>query len=107
MQLRKERYDAIISLSNSIRNKLINLCANPKIVMNRGITHRYGHSVEAFLNSANGLFNDLELPERVILYPDDSIKEQVYSRIKNYPNQLQKTILKQADFIYKFISHNK
>ena len=85
LQLRKERYDAIISLSNSIRNKLINLCANPKIVMNRGITHRYGHSEEAFLNSANGLFNDLELPERVILYPDDSIKEQVYSRIKNYP----------------------
>lgn len=83
LQLRKERFDGVISLSNSIRNSLINICTGAKKIAKRGKTGPKGHSVEAFFNSAKPLYNDLKLPNQVHLYIDENIKDNVYQKIKD------------------------
>lgn len=84
LELRKERYDAVISLTNSIRNKLLNLCTGSKKIAKRGKAGHKEHSVKAFYNSTKVLFDDLEIPERVKLTVSEGIKDKVYDRIKNF-----------------------
>lgn len=85
LKLRKERFDAVISLSNSIRNVLMNFCAGARKIQKRARTGNKMHAVEAFFNSAEGLFNDLDLPKKVNLSVDIAVQERISEKIKNYP----------------------
>ena len=84
-ELRKERFDAVISLSNSIRNVIMNIIAAPKIIARRSKKSVNGHAVGAFFNSAAVLFDDLKLPQRVVLEVDNDAKEKISNIIKEYP----------------------
>ena len=80
---RKEKFDIIINLQNSVRNRLLNLIANPKRIVYRNL-HRI-HAVDAFFNSAKEVFADIEKPEDLNLYIADKIKDYIDSKIENYP----------------------
>lgn len=83
LALRKEKFDIIIALQNSVRNRLLNIIANPKKIVYRN-KHRV-HAVDAFLNSAKEIFDDLEKPKDLKLFLSNSTIEYVEEKIKNYP----------------------
>ncbi len=79
---RKERFDAVINLSNSIRNNFILAVANPKKVVLR--SKNRVHAVDAFYNSAKEVFEDLEKPKNLKLYLSENATSSIDDKIKDY-----------------------
>ena len=81
-ELRKEKYDVIFSLSNSLRNMIMCAVANPKKVTKRNKT-TWG--IESFYRTANDAFNDLPKPINLQLYLDKEVVEKIKYVIKDFP----------------------
>lgn len=77
-----QKYDAIINLSNTIRNSIFTFLSGVKNVVKR--QKAPGHAAEVFFQSAKSLFDDVEMPKSVKLCPDPEIKNRIKSRIENY-----------------------
>lgn len=82
LEFRREKFDVIINLSNSLRNKFLLFLANPKEVINRS-KYRV-HAVDAFLNSAKQVFGDLEAPKNLKLYFNPETLKNMSFKIENY-----------------------
>jgi ADP-heptose:LPS heptosyltransferase len=61
LKFRKEKFDAIINLSNSLRNQFMIFVATPKKIVNR--SKNRVHAVDAFFNTAKEIFDDIEKPQ--------------------------------------------
>jgi len=83
LQFRKEKFDIVINMQNSIRNRFINLIANPKKVVYRNKFRV--HAVDAFFNSGKEVFPDLEKPKDLKLFLSDKTLASVESKIQKYP----------------------
>lgn len=82
LMLRKEKFDVIICLQNSLRNKLILFIANPKKIVYR--SKNRVHAMDAFFNSAKEIFNDIEKPANLKLYLDEKILTSLQEKTKNF-----------------------
>lgn len=85
LELRKEHFDAVISLTNSTRNIILNICSGAKKVVKRDKTTKNKHAVRVFFNSGLKLFDDLKFPNKVNLSVKQSVCEKIYEKIKSYP----------------------
>lgn len=83
LALKKEKYDCIISLTNSLKNIIISTLAKPKFKQKRikaGI-----HSVDTYFNTAKFLFKDIEKPKNLNLFIDEEIKNDISKQVTKYP----------------------
>lgn len=83
LELRKEKFDIIINLQNTIRNKVVTSIANPKKIIYRSKNRI--HAIDAFFNSAKEIFNDIERPKNLKLYLKESTLNSIETKIKDYP----------------------
>jgi len=83
LQLRKEKFDTIIILQNSIRSRFMNLIANPKRIVYRN-RHRV-HAVDAFFNSAKEVFEDIEKPQDLKLFIAEKTITSIEEKTQKYP----------------------
>lgn len=82
LEFRKEKFDAIINLSNSLRNKVLLFLANPKKIISRS-KHRV-HATDAFFNSAKEVFDDIEKPTNLKLHLNKDILNEVTAKLEKY-----------------------
>ncbi len=82
-ELRKEKFDIVINLTNSLRNNFISLIINPKKLLRRNKNRV--HAVDAFFNSAKEFFNDIEKPENIKLYLDKNSLKKINEMVEKYP----------------------
>ena len=82
ISLRTEKYDVIINLSNSLRNLFLTTLASPgKIVFrNKNRTH----AVDAFFNSAQEVFADIEKPEELKLHTSSEATAFIENEIRGH-----------------------
>lgn len=83
IQLRKENFDIVINLSNSLRNKFLMFISNPKKFAKRN-PHRV-HAVDAFFNTAKDIFETVEKPKTLYLHLSKESEEFINNKLKNYP----------------------
>lgn len=83
LKLRKEKYDTVINLTNSIRNIFLLKIINPKNIYKRS-TERV-HAVDAFFNTAKVVFSDIEKPVNLHVYVPENIKSKIIEKISQYP----------------------
>lgn len=83
LTFRKEKFDIIINLSNTLRNKLLLILANPKKTVYRN--RNRVHAVDAFFNSAKDAFDDIEKPSNLKLYLSYETTSAIETKIQNYP----------------------
>ncbi|HIU87120.1 TPA: glycosyltransferase family 9 protein [Candidatus Spyradomonas excrementavium] len=83
LELRKEKYDAVISLQNSLRNRFLGLMAGGKYLprLSKGAKH----ATDAFFASAKAVFPDLKKPDELKLYLDEGILERVKALTDGFP----------------------
>lgn len=83
IELFKERYDAILCLSYTLKSYLVSFLSFPKRVIFKSFK---GVSwVENYFNTAKKLFPDLKLPDRLYLINKNKKTEQkVLDKLKNY-----------------------
>jgi len=82
MSLRRENYDVIINLSNSLRNTLLTTLARPGRIVSRNRNRI--HAVDAFFNSAQEVFHDIEKPEELKLYTSNDAEAFIENEIQGY-----------------------
>lgn len=82
LEFRKEKFDAIINLSNSLRNKFLLYLANPKKMVSR--SHHRVHATDAFFNSAKEIFEDLEKPQNLKLHLNKEVHKEIEEKLKEY-----------------------
>ena len=83
LELRKEKYDAVISLQNSLRNRFLGLMAGGKYIprLSKGAKH----ATDAFFASAKAVFPDLQKPKELKLFLDDGILKKVEAMTADFP----------------------
>lgn len=81
--LRKEKFDVIFNLQNSVRNSLLTKIAKPGKVVFRNKNRV--HATDAFFNSAKEVFEDIEMPENLKLFVSEEIAKKIESKIEKYP----------------------
>lgn len=82
LEFRKEKFDAIINLSNSLRNKFLLYLAKPEKIISRS-KHRI-HATDAFFNSAKEIFDDIEKPQNLKLHLNKDALKEMESKLANY-----------------------
>ena len=83
-ELRKKNFDIIFNLTNSLRNNLIALAANPKKVINHK-KDRNLHVVENFFKTATRGIENLELPQNLEIGLDKGVLNKIKDEISVYP----------------------
>lgn len=82
-ELRSEKYDLVIGLSNSIKIVLLSLLARPKKAVLKGTK---GTSwVENYFYTAKKVINDLELPQRLVFKNDEKSIKEISAELNKYP----------------------
>lgn len=79
LELRKERYDYIINLTNATRNFIMIHFAAPKKLIKRNA--KRVHAVDAFYNTACDALGDLPKPEMLNLGIDKEIQEKFQNEL--------------------------
>ncbi len=82
LKFRKEKFDIIINLQNSLRNKFFIKIANPKIVASR--SKQRVHAIDAFFNTAKEFFDEIERPENLQLFISGETLKKIEKKIENY-----------------------
>lgn len=82
LKLRKEKYDAIINLTNSSRNIFLSLVANPSKIIKR--SKSANTPVGAFFKTGEQVFDGLILPEALDLALSKEVEEKISSKIFSY-----------------------
>ena len=83
ISFRQEKYDIIINLSNSLRNKFLMALAKPKRIVSRNRNRI--HAVDSFFNSAKEAFEDIEKPQDLKLSLSTQTIASVEAKTKDYP----------------------
>ncbi|MDD3238345.1 MAG: glycosyltransferase family 9 protein [Candidatus Gastranaerophilales bacterium] len=83
LKFRREKYDAVINLSNSMRNIFLMFLASPKKKIKR-CTEPI-HAVQSFFQSAKEVYDDLDLPKNLTLAVDVDVQRDVQKMIEDYP----------------------
>ncbi len=83
LTLRKEKYDVVFNLTNSLRNTFLAKVIGVKKVVSRS-KHRV-HAVDAFFNAVTEVFVDLKKPEKLKLDVPLSVSESVENKLSKYP----------------------
>lgn len=82
-ELRKEKYDLVIGLSNSIKIFLLSLLITPKKVVFKGSK---GTSwVENYFYTAQKVIKDLKLPNRLVFKNNSDSLEKLSAELNKYP----------------------
>jgi len=83
LKLRKEKFDVVFNLTNSLRNTFLSLIINPEKIIKRNKNRV--HAVDAFFNSAKKVFSDIEKPKNLKLYLDRNVLKKIASNVEKYP----------------------
>lgn len=83
LELRKEKYDYIINLTNSLRNSVLIKTAAPKHLIKRSA--RRVHAVDAFFNTVGDVFDNLKMPESIKLGVDKKLQARFRQELEGYP----------------------
>ena len=81
LELRKEKYDYIINLTNSIRNMILIKTAAPKQLIKRNAQRV--HAADAFYNTACDAFGELKKPEFINLGVDRDIQNRFQKELSD------------------------
>lgn len=81
LSLRKEKYDCVINLTNSLKNFILLFLAAPKKTLSRN--KKRVHAVDAYFNSAAEGFENLERPEYLELGTNSEAVEKLQKEIEN------------------------
>lgn len=80
LMLRREKYDCIINLTNSLKNFILLLLAAPQRTLRRN--RKRVHAVDAYFNTACDGFEGLKRQEYLELGVDESSKEKILKDIE-------------------------
>lgn len=83
LEFRKEKYDYVINLQNSLRNQFLSFLSGAEYVQRGKVNLK--HSTDAFFQSAQNIFGDLEKPTQVDLFLEDKTPEKVKARLGSAP----------------------
>lgn len=81
LELKKEKYDYIVNLTNSTRNILLLNIASPQNIIKRN--SKRTHAVDAFFNTAKDIFEDLTQPKHIDLGIDPKAFATVQKQLVN------------------------
>ena len=82
-KLRRQKFDIIFNLTNSLRNNLIAIAANPRKIINHK-KDRNLHVVENFFETATQGIENLELPQYLEIGLDNEILNKIREKISAY-----------------------
>lgn len=83
LELKKEKYDAVISLQNSLRNRFLGFMAGGEYIPR--ISKGAKHATDAFFASAKAVFSDLKKPDELKLFLDDEVLNKVKKLTSDFP----------------------
>lgn len=87
LRLFLQRFDLVVNLQNSLRNKILSFLAMPKKIISKDKTSK-GHSTNAFTKALNSLMPEVEIVKNIKLYTCKKQKEQMSELIQEFPRPL-------------------
>jgi ADP-heptose:LPS heptosyltransferase len=80
--LSEEKYDLIINLNHTLKNLILSLLLHPKRIVSRG--YKGTSWVENYFYTAQKIFKDITLPEKLILENNKDIEKNIAKKLSAY-----------------------